>query len=59
MSTKRSNATVNSPPTPADASASPGNDLPPLPNDLSVCHALIRELIAALHQTQRHAEGIQ
>src|SRR5438552_14010825 len=44
MNTERSTSTVDS---------------PTLPDDLSVCHAMIRELIASLHKAQRDCEGVQ
>ena len=44
MNTERSTSTVDS---------------PTLPDDLSVCHAMIRELITSLHKAQRDCEGVQ
>jgi transposase len=51
MNTERSNSTVNSPPLPSDDT--------PLPNDVPVCHEMIRELVVSLRQSHRECEGIQ
>ena len=51
MSTERSNSILLSPPTRID-------DLT-LPDDLQLCHAMIRELIVALHKTQHDYTGVR
>ena len=57
MNTERSNSILNPAPTPVNASFCPLHEHTPLPNDLPVCHAMIRELVASLHQTQRERDG--
>jgi transposase len=52
MNTERSTSTCSPSPTPL-------NNITPLPDDLSVCHAMIRELIDSLCQSQREREGVQ
>src|SRR5579863_9370365 len=51
MNTERSSSILDMPPT---SSANPV-----LPDDLAVCHAMIRELIDALKKEQHQREGIQ
>lgn len=48
----------NSKPSPTQVSRS-SSEGPPLPNDVATLHALIRELIDALHKEQREREGVQ
>jgi hypothetical protein len=52
MNTERSTSTCSPSPTPL-------NNITPLPDDLSVCHAMIRELIDSLRHSQRECEGVQ
>jgi transposase len=51
MDTERSNSTLDTPPTSSADSM--------LPEDLAICHAMIRELIDALKKEQHEREGIQ
>jgi len=60
MNTERSESTVHASPIPANtpSSTSPDGNTP-LPNDVPVLHALIRELVDSLHKSQRECEGMR
>lgn len=51
MNTERFTSTANAAPT--------GSDDVPLPDDLHICHAMIRELLDALKNEQHEREGVQ
>ena len=51
MSTERSNSILNATPTRIDELT--------LPDDLDLCHAMIRELVIALHQSQHDCAGVR
>jgi transposase len=65
MNTERSPRTVATPPAPAAAASTPSDPTcpdhasAPLPNDVAVLQAMIRELLESLKQTQRDRDGLQ
>jgi transposase len=65
MNTERSPLTVVTPPAPAAAASTPPDPTgpkhasAPLPNDVAVLQAMIRELLESLKQTQRDRDGLQ
>jgi hypothetical protein len=65
MNTEPSPRTVATPPPAAAAASTPSDSSrpqhasAPLPNDVAVLQAMIRELLASLKQTQRDRDGLQ
>jgi transposase len=60
MNTERSPAMVMAPAAQPAATSSPSASAdPPLPEDVAVLQAMIRELIAALHQVRHERDGVQ
>jgi transposase len=60
MNTERSNSIPNPSPTRPDApTPTPPNNDTTLPDDVATLKAMIHELIASLHKSQRECEGVQ